>query len=327
MAHELATTNGQTAMAYFGEVPWHRLGTRLDEPATAEEAIDAAGLNYRVGLCPLKTIYGEPVTGRRAVIREDTRTVLGVVGDSYVPIQNRECFKFLDAVVDDEGLRYHTAGALGLGERIWLLSKLPDTIRVKNSDDVTEQFLLLSNSHNGSSSLRVYFTPIRVVCANTLAVADRTSHGRGVAIRHAGDLTAKISQAREVLGLARVFYDDLALKIDRLAGYYPSVDQLQSYFRSLYPDPETGNKTRSRNTREHLLRLFESGRGQDLPEIKHTAWAAVNAVTEYVDHERPTRGHTPEKLAERRLRSQWFGSGARLKQRAWQLALQMVDCN
>ncbi|MEQ9379590.1 MAG: hypothetical protein RJP95_01915, partial [Pirellulales bacterium] len=104
MAHELATTNGHTAMAYFGEIPWHRLGTGLDRPATAAEAIDAAGLNYQVGLCPLKTIYGEPVTGRRAVIREDSRQVLGVVGDSYVPIQNRECFNFLDGVVDDEGL-------------------------------------------------------------------------------------------------------------------------------------------------------------------------------------------------------------------------------
>ena len=327
MAHELATTNGRTAMAYFGEVPWHKLGTRLENPATAEEAIEAAGLNYEVGLCPLKTVYGEPVSGRRAVIREDFRQVLGVVGDAYAPIQNRECFNFLDSVVNDEGLLYHTAGALGRGERIWLLAKLPATIRVKNSDDITEQFLLLSNSHNGNSSLRVYFTPIRVVCANTLAVADRTSAGRGVAIRHAGDLSTKIRRAREVLGLARTFYDDLALKIDRLASYYPTVDQLQGYFRSLYPDPEVGNSRRAANTRERLEHLFEAGRGQDISEIRHSAWAAVNAVTEYVDHERPTRGRTPEQRADRRLQSQWFGSGARLKQQAWQLALQMLDRN
>ena len=244
-----------------------------------------------------------------------------------MPIQNRECFNFLDGVVDDGGLRYHTAGALGRGERIWLLAKLPDTIRVKNSDDITEQFLLLSNSHNGGSALRVYFTPIRVVCANTLAVADRASHGRGVAIRHAGDMNAKIAQAREVLGLAKHFYDDLADKIDYLASYYPTPIQLEGYFKRLYPDPEAGNKTRAVNTRRKLLSLFEEGRGQDLPETRHTAWAAVNAVTEHVDHHRPTRGRNPAERAEQRLRSQWFGSGARLKGRAWNLALDLANNN
>ena len=327
MPHDLATTNGRTAMAYFGELPWHRLGIRLNEPATAAEAITAAGLDYEVGLCPLTTMFREPVSGRRAVVREDTRQVLGVVGDSYVPIQNRECFNFLDSVVADEELRYHTAGALGKGERIWLLAKLPDSIRVRNSDDITEQFLLLSNSHDGSSALRVYFTPIRVVCANTLAVADRKSHGKGIAIRHAGDLPSKIAQARDVLGLANEFFDELSLKIDRLASYYPTAAQLQGYFQRLYPDPPVGNKTRAENTRDTLLRLFEEGRGQDMPGIRHSAWAAVNAVTEYVDHHRPTRGRTPEQRADRRLRSQWFGSGAQLKQRAWRLAFDIATNN
>jgi len=327
MTHDLAATNGRAAMAYFGQLPWHRLGTRLEMPATAAEAIKAAGLDYEVGLCPLKTIYGEPVQGRRAVIREDSRQVLGVVGESYVPIQNRECFKFLDAVVDDDELRYHTAGALGRGERIWMLAKLPDSIRVRNSDDITEQFLLLTNSHNGTSALRVYFTPIRVVCANTLAVAEYGSRGRGVAIRHAGELKAKIACAREVLGLAKSFYEDLALKIDHLASFYPTPDQLERFFNRLYPDPETCYITRATNTRRTLVRLFEEGRGQDLPEIRHSAWAAVNAVTEYVDHHRPTRGGTPELRAERRLRSQWFGSGARLKRRAWNLALELAENN
>lgn len=325
MPHELATTNGRTAMAYFGELPWHQLGTRLDEPATAAEAITAAGLDYEVELCPLTTMFGESVPSRRAVLRADSRAVLGVVGETYQPIQNRECFGFLDGVVADEGIRYHTAGALGRGERVWMLAKLPETIRVKNSDDVTEQFLLLSNSHDGSSALRVFFTPIRVVCANTLAAAHRTSHGRGIAIRHAGDLNAKINEARKVLGLAKYFYDDLALKVDHLASYYPTVKQLQSFFAELYPDPPSGNKAKATSTRETLFRLFEDGRGQDMAAIRHTAWAAVNAVTEYVDHHRPTRGRTPAERADRRLRSQWFGSGAQFKARAWKLALDFAS--
>jgi hypothetical protein len=160
-----------------------------------------------------------------------------------------------------------------------------------------------------------------------LAFAHRTGHGRGIAIRHAGDLTTKIKQAREVLGIAKHFYDDLALKIDHLAGYQPTARQLDNYFRQLYPNSPSGPKTRAENTRRTLLKLFEEGHGQDIAGIHHSAWAAVNAATEYVDHHRPTRGINPEQRAERRLRSQWFGSGARLKARAWNLALEMADSN
>jgi len=324
MAHDIATTNGRPAMAYFGETPWHRLGTKLDRPATAAEAIEAAGLNYEAELVPLFTGDGTAVTDRKAVVRSDTRDVLGVVGTSYVPIQNTKCFSFLDAVVAEGSVWYHTAGALGKGERIWLLAKLPGHIRAKNSDDVTEKYLLLSNSHNGTSALRVYFTPIRVVCANTLAVAERGRRGEGIAIRHQGDLAAKVREAQRVLGLATIFYDDVRTKIDVLAGYQPKPEQLATYFKALYPDsPDCRNK-RAENIRSELLRLFDEGRGQDIPEIRHSAWAAYHAVTEWVDHHRPTRTRNPQERDSRRLQSQWFGSGARLKERAWQLALEMT---
>jgi len=206
MPHELATTNGRPAMAYFGQTPWHRLGTELNEPATAAEAINAAGLDYEVELHPLQTQRWINVPQRKAVVRTDTDDVLGVVGNSYQPIQNHQCFGFLDTVVADGCLRYHTAGALGRGERIWMLAKLPGAIRIKDSDDVTEKFLLLHNSHDGTSALRVFFTPIRVVCANTLAMAERHGHRQGISIAHKGDLQSKIAEAQEILGFARQFY-------------------------------------------------------------------------------------------------------------------------
>ena len=325
MAHDLATTNGKTAMAYFGETPWHQLGTKLDEPATSAEAITAAGLNYRAELTPLVTENGTPVPTRKAVVRSDTKQVLGVVGNTYVPIQNVECFEFLDAVVAKGQVKYHTAGALGNGERIWMLAKLPGHIRVAGTDDITEKYLLLSNSHNGTSALRVFFSPVRVVCANTLAVADPEGRGKGISILHKGDLGAKIQQAQSVLGLAQQFYDDVQIKADLLANHSPSPAQLRNFFQSLYPDPEEGNKTRAQNTRRELSRLFEDGRGQDIPGVRHTMWAAFNAVTEYVDHHRPTRARDARERASRRLQSQWFGSGARLKARAWDLALSFTQ--
>ena len=311
-------------MMSAGEVPWHRLGTRLEQPATAREAIEVSGLNYLAELRDTQTIDGIPIPQRKAVIRSDTQDVLGVVGNSYVPVQNHQAFGFLDAVVADGGMRYHTAGALGKGERVWMLAKLPDDIRVKNSDDITEKYLLLSNSHDGSSSLRVFFTPIRVVCANTLAIAERNGRGQGISIIHKGDLATKVQQAQEVLGLAKRFYDDAEEKINRLAHHYPSVRQLEEYFKLVYPDSPDGESARMKNVRQEMLRLFEHGIGHDLPVIRYTTWTALNAVTEYVDHYRSTRGTTAIDRASNRLESSWFGSGARLKERAWNLALQMA---
>ena len=324
MAHELATTDGRTAMMYAGEIPWHGLGTRLDEPATAQEAITAAGLDYLAKLQAIQTVDGTPIPQRKAVVRSDSGGILGVVGNSYVPVQNHQAFGFLDAVVADGGLRYHTAGALGAGERVWMLAKLPDEIRVKNSDDITEKFLLLSNSHDGSSSLRVYFTPIRVVCSNTLAIAASNGRGQGVSIIHKGDLSAKVRQAQEVLGLAKQFYEGVEFQINRLASHYPSLRQLEEYFREVYPDAPEGESSRTKNVRQEMLRLFEHGIGHDMPEIRHSTWTALNAVTEYVDYYRSTRGTTVSARASNRLESAWFGSGARLKERAWELALKMA---
>lgn len=327
MGHELNTVNGRTAMMYVGEVPWHGLGTRLAAPATAREAIQAAHLDYDVTLADLATTGGIPVPGRKAVVRTDTDDVLGVVGNTYAPVQNRQAFAFLDAIVADGCLRYHTAGALRKGEKIWLLAKLPGQIRVRFSEDISEKYLLLSNSHDGSSALRVFFTSIRVVCANTLAVADREGRGEGIAVRHQGDLTSKIRQAREVLGIAARFFDDLENQFDLLARHYPSYAQVSGYFKALYPDPEEGNPARSQNVRDDLFRLFECGQGQDIPEIKLTSWAMFNALTEYVDHHRPTRAKSEFDRAANRLDSSWFGSGARLKEKAFQLAIEAASSN
>lgn len=324
MAHDLATRNGKASMMYVGEAPWHRLGTRLDNPATAADAIVAAGLDYAVTLTGISTTDGTPVTHRRAVIRDDNRQVLGVVSPSYVPIQNRDCFTFLDEVVATGDLRYHTAGALGKGERVWMLAKLPGEIRVRGGADIIDKFLLLSNSHDGSSALRVFFTPIRVVCQNTLSLAHRQGHGDGIAIRHKGDLSAKVRHAREVLGLAHEVYADAEAKIDILASHSPNAVELDAFFTALVPDPVDADPTRARNTRGELHRLFEEGTGQDIPEIRHTTWAAVNAVTELVDHHRSVRGGNPLDRSRQRLQSAWFGQGASLKSRAWELALDLA---
>ncbi len=158
-------------------------------------------------------------------------------------------------------------------------------------------------------------------------MADREGRGDGIAIRHQGDLAAKVREAQRVLGLARRFFDDLEGQFDLLARHHPSHAQVSAYFKALYPDPDEGNPARAQNVRDELFRLYESGQGQEIPEIRSTTWAALNAVTEYVDHHRPTRARSDFYRGANRLESAWFGSGSRLKQHAFQLALEMAANN
>jgi len=176
-------------------------------------------------------------------------------------------------------------------------------------------------------ALRVHYSAIRVVCANTLAMADSEGRGEGIAIRHQGDLVSKVQEAQEVLGLAVKFFDDLEGQFDLMARHYPSYAEVSAYFKALYPDPEEGNPARAQNIRDELFQLFENGKGQDIPEIRSSTWAAFNSVTEYVDHHRPTRAKSDFDRAANRLESAWFGSGARLKERAFRLAVEMTANN
>ena len=239
---------------------------------------------------------------------------LGVVSDQYVPVQNRQAFGFLDAVVADGGLRYHTAGTLGKGEKIFLLAKLPESIRVKNSDDLVDKYLLLSSAHDGSAAPRVFFTPIRVVCQNTLSMAERRGRGQGPASCTRAIWKPRSWRPSKSSVWPGDFFDDAAAVIDRLASHSPTSAQLAAYFGELYLDPQEGKEnTRAVNTRSNLQRLFEEGVGHDQPGVKGTTWAAYNAVTEYVDHVRTARGRDDCDRTSRRLDSIWFGSGARLK--------------
>lgn len=330
MAHNLATTDGKTAMFYCGEKPWHGLGTELDGPATAADAIKAAGLDWDVDMAPIQTTAGIEVPMGRAAIRRDTQGVLGLVGTQWTPIQNRECFGFLDGLVDDGGLRYHTAGALGRGERVWMLAKLPGDLRIEGTDDVSEKYLLLSNAHDGRSSLRVFFTPIRVVCQNTLNAAERATQRQGVSIRHTGSVHDKIAEARRVLGFADRFYTRFGEDANRMAKVTLNTAQVRSYFEAVIPGPEDPEKSprAQKSAQENwdaLEHLFVNGKGQDLPGVKRTLWAAYNAVTEWVDHKPLKDAGALEDRREARLVSNWFGTGATVKGRAFEAAMAMAN--
>jgi phage/plasmid-like protein (TIGR03299 family) len=299
---------------YVGEKPWHGIGQELANPATAKEAIEAARLDYQVGLVEIQTVGGIPIIGKRATVRRDTKTALGVVGEDYRIVQNVEAFGFFDTIVGEGQAIYHTAGALGQGERIWILAKLPKEMVVAKGD-VVEKYLILTNSHDGKSSLRMYFSPVRVVCQNTLTMS-LSDAGDGIAIRHTGNIKAKVDEARRVLGIAVKFYDKVEEVIQALASFKIDPKMVDKYFEELiFGEGKDKESTRLKNQKTDLLTLFESGRGNQLAGVRHSAWAAYNAVTEYVDHSRTVKGLKQDPT--NRLKSIWFGSGAQVKARAF----------
>lgn len=315
MSHQLEIVNGQASMFYIGDAPWHNLGKKLDRPATAEEAIVAANLDYRVVKKPLfAAINGKQrseVPNHFATVRMDNSVVLGVVGNRYMPLQNKDAFGFFDGLVGEGEAMYHTAGVLGKGERIWILAKLPGYIRV-GKQDLINKFLLLTNSHDGSSLVRAKLTPIRVVCNNTLTAALQGSE-QEVRIRHTPSALDKLEEAHKLLGLTNELYQQLDYIFNRMALKKVTNKQLLDYVQTLIPDnPDAEFKTRTENIRNTILELHESGAGAEL--CRGTVWGAYNALTEYVDHT------TNTKDANKRLNSIWFGNGERLKTKAFQLA-------
>lgn len=175
MAHNLATINGQVAMAYQGETPWHSLGTRIDaaQARSISAALAAASLDWTVALQPVFAQVGDQMIAidtRRAVVRDTDQAVLGVVSKWYEPIQNAAFETVFGPVMDEFGLTVEAAGALGQGERAWMLFKLPSTLEPVPGDAVNGYGLAIL-AHDGSACYEFRPTPIRVVCQNTLTAA------------------------------------------------------------------------------------------------------------------------------------------------------------
>jgi phage/plasmid-like protein (TIGR03299 family) len=256
--------------------------------------------------------------GRYVTVRSDREVGLGVVGEDYTPVQNKDAFRFFDAVVGEKLAIYHTAGALGEGERVWILAQLPGTIRVTSQDDV-EKFLLLSNGHDGGSSLRMLFTPIRVVCQNTLNVALKDGAGVGAYLRHTANIGMRVEEVRKQLGIVSGLYatfEELSQKMARTP-----IRRVTDYLTGVLPKPKEGEEMgpRTKKMLEDMVELFEIGKGNALATTKGTVWAAFNAVAEFADYRRPRGGD--ERV---RAESLLWGSGADLKQRAWDSAVALV---
>jgi len=330
MAHNLAKTNGKHAMFYHGETPWHGLGTKLKGPATSKEAIKAAGLDWQVGKYDLyakvKSGSMKKVPDYFATVREDEWSPLGVVGKSYTPLQNSEAFSFFDGVVGAKKAIFETAGALGRGEKIWILAKLPGEIKVLNQD-ITKKYLLLYNGHDGGTVVGVKFTPVRVVCQNTLVMA-QGGQEQTFRVYHYPDVKTNLEKVEDLLGIIKNNYDSIEEIMKKLSLVKLPDNYFSKYLQAVVRDSTNLDSPRAevkndRNARirEEIKRLAVSGRGTEIKGVRGTLWGGYNAVTEFVDY-RDTRRE--DKAGENRLDRILFGRGADLKTRAFSVAASMA---
>lgn len=321
MSHHLnIRSDGRASMMYVGEAPWHGLGVRLPKLATSAEAIEAAGLDYHVDKKPLFTKSAGKrqleVPDHFCTIRRDTGDILGVVGKRYTVLANKDAFTCFDALVGEGEAIFETAGALGKGETIWLLAKLPGYIRIGRHDEV-KKYLLLTNSHDGSSMVRTKLSPVRVVCNNTLSSALSGSE-QEIRIRHTPSAVDRLQEAHKLLGLTNQLYQELEMIFNRMSVKRITERQLIEFVKSLVPDNEEASfNTRTENIRSKILELNETGAGSEYS--RGSLWGAVNAVSEFTDHVQNSKD--PMK----RLNSVWFGGGEKLKLRAFQLAQKWLN--
>lgn len=343
MAHELTIrTNGRAEMAFVGETPWHGLGQSVTKGASIGVWQKEAGMDWEaleatpsVLRAPsLKTIY---FGDHKALFRSDNHEPLAIVGQGYQVVQPKEVLEFFRDLTETGGWHIHTAGTLRGGRKLWAMASHGDVGLVGKGDEVRSN-LLLATSLDGSMKTTAMLTSVRVVCANTLAMALRGAETGDKAIRVSHRSIFDPQVIKQALGVAVDSFESFMEQARQLADTPMDLGQARDLLNVIFKPTPTkavdlswmGNLAElksgadleeSKDARSvgRILELFDgAGMGADLKTAKGTSWGLLNAVTQYVDHE---MGRTPDT----RLDAAWFGRGNQFKQQAFQLVMEAAE--
>ena len=320
--------NVQT-MAYYGEVPWHGLGKQVPKGVTAEQMIRAAGLDWEAELRPARgarEINRRGEFSRYEVVRvprpntKENEVLFGVVTRRYQPLQNLEAFGFFDPIVGERKAYFETAGALGEGERIWVMAKMPKAMEIVRGDECFK-YLLLSNTHSGDGSVMVKFTTVRVVCQNTLMLAMEDGQ-KAYRVRHSKQMQFKLGELAGFLAITEDVFLKAKELFKRLANVQMIDGRLGHYLEAVFPRSDAQKKKGEKPLRWGFLQqLFETEDALQLPGVQGTLWGAYNAVTRFEDYKQPQQEEQPDQ----RLERTWFGGGADTKLKALAKAAELAN--
>lgn len=266
------------------EVPWHGIGTIVEEAPTSKDALELASLNWTVESNPIYDGNGNKIKGYKANTRNSDNSVLGVVTDKYKIVQNNEAFDFTDNLIG-EGVTYETAGSLKNGKTIWLLAKMPERTIV---EDKFDPYICFTNSHDGKGAIQICMTPIRVVCNNTLNMALRNAT-RSWSTKHMGDINSKLHEAKHTLQLANDYLDELTINADKLANEKISNEEIMTVLDEMFPVNEEMSNRQRKNAEIVKDGIVACMYAPDLIKFLNTKWGFINAVSDYVGHATPNR--------------------------------------
>ena len=317
MAHELEmNADGSARMVFVGETPWHGLGKQVSADLTPDQVLDEAGLNWEVEKVPaFANIAGKKTAvGWSALVRSEDNKVLDVVSDDWNPVQNADAFEFFNDFIAEGGMEMHTAGSLRGGQIVWALAKVKDSFELFGGDRV-DSYLHFTNFHKYGCSTDVRFTPIRVVCNNTLTLSLNTKVERMVKISHRREFDG--DSVKLMLGVAQeklAKYKDMA---KYLGSKRYSAESMVDYFKTVFPvaGPANAKKEVSKSAKT-AMGVLDTQPGAEF--ARGSFWQLFNTVTYLTDH-------LAGKTADTRLQSAWYGSNKILKTKALETALEMAD--
>jgi phage/plasmid-like protein (TIGR03299 family) len=312
-------------MAFAGAVPWHGLGNLLAPRQPIDVWAEQAGMAFRILEAPVRYSAKSPgaPTGmmvfpsQKVLYRSDSSAPLSVVSDRFLVVQPQEILEFYRDLTEVSGFELETAGVLREGRKLWALAKTGQSGSLKGNDTM-RGYLLLATACDGTLATTAQFTSIRVVCANTLAIALNDGAGR-VRVPHSVKFDAQA--VKKQLGISVSSWDSFMYRMKTLSERKVKQNEATNFFLQVFKD---GIDPTVQPGQERALKavqaLYEgTGKGADLSSASGTAFGLLNAVTEYVDHERRSRSE------DYRLDSAWFGQGAALKAKAFENALAMVS--
>jgi phage/plasmid-like protein (TIGR03299 family) len=314
-------------MAYVGQTPWHGLGNQLAPQQPIEIWAQQAGMDWQIQASEVRfmadqvghlgTIHSFPE--QKVLYRSDTKQALSVVSQRYKVVQPREVLEFYRDLTEMAGYELETAGVLKGGKKFWALAKTGQSTALKGND-VVNGYLLLATSCDGTLATTATPTTIRVVCNNTLSIA---VNGATQAIKVPHSTRFDALAVKQHLGVAVSQWDAFMYRMRTLSERKVKSHEAMNYFLRVLCDTQPVNAEPVALSNERALKKVQNlydgqGRGAELDAAKGTAWGLLNAVTEYVDHEKRARS------VEHRIDSAWFGQGATLKQRALEAALQLA---
>ncbi|HDR9149378.1 hypothetical protein WK24_29095 [Burkholderia vietnamiensis] len=314
-------------MAYVGQQPWHGLGNQLSPQQPIEVWAKQAGMNWQIEETEVRFVSGSAGSNlgsihsfpeQKVLYRSDTKAPLSVVSSRYQVVQPREILEFYRDLTDVGGFELETAGVLKDGKKLWALARTGQSVSLKGKDQVNG-YLLLATACDGTLATTAQFTSVRVVCNNTLAIALNDGAG-AVKVPHRSQFDAQA--VKRQLGIAISSWDGFMARMKALADCKVNDTAAEAFFRRVLTYPvSTGQPVQATNdSAVKAVQSLYSGRGMGatLASASGTAWGLLNSVTEFVDHQRRARSD------DHRRDAAWFGTGAALKQKAWDEAMKLV---